>query len=151
MPIVCRLAQRDVKKRYSVFAQRQFDSCGNGENYPILSIYKDGRLNGHDALWRGTPSPWCLHQRWWSAAVPHVDYRVSEGLECIVDRAQKLEAKQQALELVIPGKDQLDSPEALLENAWIEAQFAVYRAVRPINYFGTHASSGKPAIPTATQ
>src|ERR1700682_2143563 len=50
--------------------------------------------------------------------------RVSEGLECIVDRAQTLEAKQQAPELVLPGEDPLDGPEALLENGWIVAQFA---------------------------
>ena len=45
--------------------------------------------------------------------MPQVDHRVSEGLECIVDRAQTLEAKQQAPELVLPGEDPLDGPEAV--------------------------------------
>ena len=65
------------------------------------------------------------------------DHRVSEGLECIVNRAQALEAKQQAPELVLPGEDLLNGPEALLENGWIEAQFAApLRRFTPTRVFG---------------
>ena len=56
--------KRDVKKRCSVGAQERFESCEKGDSYAILSIEcQDCRLNGHDASWRGAPSPWCSCKR----------------------------------------------------------------------------------------
>ena len=56
--------------------------------------------------------------------MPQIDHRVRESLERVVDLAQVLEAKQKAAELILPGKDTLDGPKALLEDGRIEVLLA---------------------------
>ena len=58
------------------------------------------------------------------AEVPQIDHRISQRFECVVDFADKFESKQQALELVFPGKHALDGAKALIENRGIEKRFA---------------------------
>jgi hypothetical protein len=58
------------------------------------------------------------------AEVPKIDHRISQRFECVVDFADKFESKQQALELVFPGKHALDGAKALIENRGIEDLFA---------------------------
>ena len=54
------------------------------------------------------------------AVVPEIDHRVGEGLECVVQPADALEAQQQPAEFVFPGKYPLNRPEALLEDGRLE-------------------------------
>ena len=56
--------------------------------------------------------------------MPEIDHRVGEGLECVVQPADALEAQQQPAELVLPGKYPLDRPEALLEDGRLEDRLA---------------------------
>ena len=56
--------------------------------------------------------------------MPEIDHRVGDGLECVVQPADALEAQQQSPELVFPGKHPLDRPEALFENGRLKDRLA---------------------------
>ena len=58
------------------------------------------------------------------AEVPQIDQRVGQGFEGGMDFADRLEAKQQALELVFPGKNAFDGTKALGEDFRIEELFS---------------------------
>ena len=50
-----------------------------------------------------------------SAVVSQIDHCVREGLERVVHVTDALETQQQTTELIFPGKDALDGPEAFFE------------------------------------
>jgi hypothetical protein len=71
--------------------------------------------------------------------VPQINHRVGESFERVVDLTQVLEAKQQAAELVLPGKDTFDGPKALLEDSRIKALLAApLRGFTPARIFSEY-------------
>ena len=72
----------------------------------------------------------CAHHEKASAAklplaeVPKVNHRVCQSFESVVHVADEFESKQQALELVFPGKHALDRAKALFKNIGIEKLLA---------------------------
>ncbi len=92
----------------------------------------------------------CAHHEKASAAklalaeVPKVDHRVRQRFECVVDFADEFESKQQALELVFPGKHAFDGAEALFKNIVVKDLFAPalggFSATRIFVDIGRHAA-----------
>jgi hypothetical protein len=42
------------------------------------------------------------------AVVPEIDHRIDRSLECVMHLTETIEAKQQLVELVVPGEHPLD-------------------------------------------
>src|SRR5258708_20820000 len=79
-----------------------------------------------------------------AAEMPEVDHRISQGLECVVQLAEAIEAKQQAPEFVLPAEDPLDGAEPFFEDRWIEqrlaAGFRCFASTRVRVDVGDHAA-----------
>jgi len=59
-----------------------------------------------------------------AAEMPQIDHRIGQGFERIVQRADALEAQQQAPEFIFPGEHALDGAKALFEDGGIEQRLA---------------------------
>ena len=63
--------------------------------------------------------------------MPEIDHRVGKGLECVVQPAETIKAKQEPPELVFPSKHSLDRKKSFLKYRRVKQRLAALWCTDP--------------------